>query len=337
MGHKQRQVLPVLTLFNIAVLLALWILESFVAERHWLTTLLTYAPQHGVGIPSTILIVWAAYRREWRAIACNAIALVFFALYFLGLNVPLTSTRTPTGTPLRVMTYNILHGAKGAKHIAEIVNREQPDVLCLQEANASTQWRDLVPELQRLLPGWHMTRYGELVTFSRHPIVSQRIHRLPTRVGAGLLETKVDVKEKQLTVFNVHISIPVAGPAGLRPASLQARAAVRTEQLGVLLHAADAVNSSFIIMGDFNTPPRGHLYRRLSSRFHDAFHSAGPVLGYTYSNTLPVLRIDHIFMGPAVTAHGWYVPEVSASDHRPVVADLVLNGSSEDNELSMQQ
>jgi vancomycin resistance protein VanJ len=174
------------------------------------------------------------------------------------------------------------------------------------------------------------------VTFSRHPIVSQRVHRLPTKIGAGLLETMVDVRGQRLTVFNVHISIPVAGPSGLRPASLRARAAVRAEQLTALSRATDAVKSPVIIMGDFNTPPRGRLYRRLTSRFQDVFHSAGPVLGYTYSSTLPVLRIDYIFTSSTVQARRCFVPEVWASDHRPVVAELVLNGSSEDNELPMR-
>src|SRR4028119_1066331 len=125
-ARKPEHLLLILTVLNVAFLCTLWLLKTFVAERHWLTTALTNMPQHGFGIPTLLLTFWTAFRRDWRAGASNAIALVFFVFYFLGLNVPLTTTSVRTGTSLRVMTYNILHGAKGAEHVIEVVNREQP-------------------------------------------------------------------------------------------------------------------------------------------------------------------------------------------------------------------
>src|SRR5438874_4439538 len=101
---------------------------------------------------------------------------MFFAVALLGVNLPLRARTTlaDEAPRLRLMTFNIEHGAAGAAQVAGAVRRVQPDLLCLQEASAFGAWRDPVPELRRLLPGWSIARHGELATFSRYPILRQR-------------------------------------------------------------------------------------------------------------------------------------------------------------------
>ena len=90
---KQRRLLPRLTTLNLAFLLLLWLLEAFVAERHWLTTLLVYLPQHGFGLPTVLLCLWALARQQWRMLALNSVVLAAFAVVLLGFNVPLRAAK----------------------------------------------------------------------------------------------------------------------------------------------------------------------------------------------------------------------------------------------------
>ncbi len=321
--------LPLLTAANLVFLALLWAGERLVGERHWLTTLLTYVPQHPFGVPSLLLVVWAAGRRRRAALAANALAGAFFLFAFLGLNLPRAHDAGADGVPLRVMTYNIHHGSEGAQGIVAVVQQARPDVLCLQETNAYRDWPDPVPALRQLLPGWHMVRHGDLATFSRHPILSHHVSPLGKRIGRVFLEAVIEKGGAPASVINVHFA------GAVRPGSLARRAAgtpdhlrrtarVRSVQMANLLDVAAKARGRVVIVGDFNTPPRGRLYRRLARGYRDAFREAGRGFGYTFRSDLPVLRIDYVWVGPNVAVRRCLVPGTRASDHRPVVADLEL-------------
>jgi endonuclease/exonuclease/phosphatase family metal-dependent hydrolase len=85
-----------------------------------------------------------------------------------------------------------------------------------------------------------------------------------------------------------------------------------------------------VVCGDFNATPSSPAYRRLAARFLDA-QLAAPEHEpcNTWFSTWPVGRIDHVFVGGAVTVRHVEVPRTSlarmASDHLPVLADLVLS------------
>jgi vancomycin resistance protein VanJ len=212
--------------------------------------------------------------------------------------------------------------------VVDVVEEARADLVCLQEANSFQQWRDPVPQLRRLLPGWYIARRGELATLSRYPILAQRTHHAPWTERV-ILETQVDVKGQQVTVLNVHIST-AAAPYSMRrrpmelPEYLRHVARVRADQVSTLLRVARAAPRPVIIVGDFNTPPRGLLYRQITRRFQDAFETTGWGLGHTYPAHLPLMRIDYIFAGEGLIQSHSSVPKVGASDHRPVVAEITI-------------
>ncbi|HVF11145.1 MAG TPA: endonuclease/exonuclease/phosphatase family protein, partial [Abditibacteriaceae bacterium] len=236
-------------------------------------------------------------------------------------------------TRLRVMTYNIRYGSRGASRIVQIMNETQPDIVCLQETRPELPGPDPVPQMKYLLPDWHLARDGEVTTFSRYPIVAHRSHKMPSRTGRVVLETQIALEGRRLSVFNVHMStaaVPTGGPTSARrsrfgmPIYTSATAAIRRRQTAILLGVTSQATSPQIVMGDFNNPPRGLIYRALKGRFQDAFRAAGWGWGYTFRSDLPLMRIDYIFLGPGVHAVRSFVPRVTASDHRPVVADITV-------------
>jgi len=64
--------------------------------------------------------------------------------------------------------------------------------------------------------------------------------------------------------------------------------------------------------------------RRLKRRLHDTFLIAGTGLGNTLINELPFVRTDQIWINDGMRAAHVFVRRTEHSDHRMIVADLVL-------------
>jgi endonuclease/exonuclease/phosphatase (EEP) superfamily protein YafD len=78
------------------------------------------------------------------------------------------------------------------------------------------------------------------------------------------------------------------------------------------------------VAGDFNNPPRGVLYRRMSVQLSDSFRAAGGGFGYTFRSDFPAMRIDYIWCAPGVRVVRCRTVRSRASDHLPVIADIRL-------------
>jgi len=80
-----------------------------------------------------------------------------------------------------------------------------------------------------------------------------------------------------------------------------------------------------VLAGDLNETPSGSAVGVFLTAFEDAWPDGGSGEGFTIPSDEPTVRFDYILngtgIGPAVHAE---VPATTASDHRPVVADLIL-------------
>lgn len=333
MRRPARSRRPLLTLLSgayLVTLVLLWVAEAVVAERHWLTTLATYAPQQIFGLPLPLLLLASLVKRNRRALKLSIAALLVLLIGLMGFTLPLRLPPRAKGMPIRVMTYNIHHAATSAAEVARVIRDYRPDVVCLQEANACEPWEDPMPDLIRLLPGWHSTSYPrEPAVFSRYPIIEERFMQVRGSSERGVLQVTVLANGRKITILDAHF------PTALKPESLSRRkssirsylrgaAAVRSRQVARLQELAAGSDAPVVIAGDLNTPPRGRLHRRLARSYTDAFNAAGAGFGHTFRSGLPVERIDYVFVGDGVEVRRCFVPRVRASDHRPVVADLVV-------------
>jgi exodeoxyribonuclease-3 len=141
---------------------------------------------------------------------------------------------------LRLLTYNILKGGVGREaHLADVINRERPDIVVLQEATRP----DVVERLARAtdMTQWGSTRGRSLGFLSRVPIDEHRWIR-PRWSQHAFLELRpkgVDVR-----VFGVHLS-------AVHAAWTEAR---RVRELRSLLQAIKAHDRTHhVLVGDFNT------------------------------------------------------------------------------------
>jgi len=246
----------------------------------------------------------------------------------------------PTGTPctrsapLRVMTFNIHHGAKGSQLNLEQVEAEiravNPDVVALQEVdrnNARSAYLDeaawlgerlkLTPvfEDNRPLPGDRgPSGYGNAI-LTRLPVVGTANLRMPNQRGLeprGLLLAALDLHGIPLVVGATHFQHRPAEP--------------RVLQAEYVVKAFEAQRSPRVLMGDLNDEPGTRPLAILGGLLHDVWPEVGRGNGWTHPAFHADRRIDFVLGDAAVRAAqaGTLVSHVS--DHRAVWADLSVTG-----------
>ncbi|MFI0593253.1 endonuclease/exonuclease/phosphatase family protein [Streptomyces griseus] len=251
------------------------------------------------------------------------------------------------GLPLRVATYNI-HAGAGVDGVFDLDRQTaelrslDADVIGLQEVDrhwgARSEWRDLAGELARRLrmhvsfapiysldpaePGAPRAEYGVAV-LSRHRIVSAENHEIarlstqdPNPVPApapGFGEVVVRVRGLPVHVYVTHLDY--------RPDP-----AVRVAQVADTRRIMAEDRGPQILLGDFNAEPAAPELAPLWQELTDADPGAP-----TFPAQDPVKRIDFVAVskGGVGVRRAW-VPESVASDHRAVVADLLVRGRARD-------
>lgn len=332
-SYLRRDRLRLFTIVNALAVILLWAAESHSTDQHWLMLLITYAPQHLLLVPATTLAVWARRCGRRRILALNAGIAVLMLVVFLGFNVPFERLLLPRGRTIRLMSYNIHHADAHLPQVLSAIRQVRPDILCLEEGDSIGGGADPATRVASALPGWHLFRRGEVAVLSRFPIVSTDSYRPPHGSASSTLHVVVDLGGRRLTVVAGHLLNMLApdaarGGVGSIAARMEGISRVREGQYRRMIGTADLSDPPVVIAGDLNTPPRGSIYRRLASRYRDSFCSAGWGFGCTYPSACPLLRIDYVFTGPGVQAKAAFAPPTRASDHRPLVADLVIQDAS---------
>lgn len=168
-----------------------------------------------------------------------------------------------------------------------------------------------------VVPGDPNRQYGT-ATLSSYPIVEQRNTLLPkaheSEEQRGLLEVRLDVNGVDVWVLNTHLQ--------------HTTAEARSLQVDAILDRVAELRGPVVLTGDLNAEPDAPELAPLFAVFDDAWDLAGEGAGYTFRSTDPQVRIDYVLVTPGVDVTRAEVPATEASDHLPVVADLVVSPRS---------
>ncbi len=319
------------------LLCLLLLLTRVVAEGLWWTTLLLYFPQVVYAAPALVLLPWAVHRRDGRALLATLLAVGVVLWPLMGFNVPRPRERDPraVGT-VRLLAYNI-HGATlGIEEVAANVRRFRPDVVVFSEATGWGREEELRDELDGLFPGWSSVRGGDIYIASRWPLQERRAAPLlPINEAGSHLEQRQKVRVAVAAPFGpfhvcgTHFRTAIYGETLLKnrrgvPDYMAKTGGIRLKQAQDVLASLRPLEGPVVLAGDFNTPPAGLIYDRLTRRYRDAFAEAGWGWGYTYPARLPLLRIDYVFHSPHWRTRTAEVGSREGSDHRPLFAELEL-------------
>jgi endonuclease/exonuclease/phosphatase family metal-dependent hydrolase len=245
-----------------------------------------------------------------------------------------------SGESLRVMTYNIhscigIDGKVRPERIISVIRSCRADVIALQEVDANRRRSRGHEQARVIAEALAMSHHyyaisdhdGEqygLAIISRYPLTSVRSGHLTAAnhqrrsEARGAHWVRIDAPGGPVNLINTHL--------GLRREERlrQTEALLGDDWLGQI-----PATEPVILCGDMNAGPRSPVCRSLTRKLIDAQTQARNFRPRaTFISTMPVRRLDHIFVSAHFTIAGVTQPRTPtaavASDHLPVCAELIL-------------
>ncbi len=314
------------------------ILRFLFGDRWWWLFLVnSFAVYLFLPLPLILLLAILVHRREtWIGLG---LASALFAYLFGVLFLPKIPRASASDSTLTVMTYNMLGFNARPEAVVAALRASAADVVTLQELNplaAEAIQRDLAREYpyQILDPQLGVTGLGII---SRYPLQSSD-ERLPgeTWVGTPQIAT-MDFAGTAVMLLHFHPTPTNLGPRDQMNWSVRER----ERQARLIADFVAAHSAPLIAPVDFNANDQSVAYAIVTSVLVDSWREAGWGLGHTFPGAdspgssrprlagVPVpmwlTRIDYIFHSRHWQAtSAWLGPWDGVSDHRPVVARLML-------------
>ncbi|MBB5351755.1 endonuclease/exonuclease/phosphatase (EEP) superfamily protein YafD [Haloferula luteola] len=229
--------------------------------------------------------------------------------------------------PIRVITLNAAHFLYGDP--TADLRGWQPDIVLLQEISPAH-----AQKIADALFGKeaHFRAYSRNAVASRWPIV--REVRNPN-IRFRFFNHNVTIRlpnGRTVEVSNLHLTSAATDLSLWRPTcwkNHRENRRARHFEISVALRILEETcgfpgAQPVILAGDFNAPPTDPIHRLLSQDFLDAFDEAGTGWGNTFQRRIPILRIDQIHATRHFKPLGCRAVTTRHSDHRFVVADLLL-------------
>jgi endonuclease/exonuclease/phosphatase family metal-dependent hydrolase len=229
-----------------------------------------------------------------------------------------------------------LDGRIRPERIAEVLRRCAPDIVALQELDVGRQRSGLIDQAHEIASALNMQfhfhpalhvfeeKYGDAI-LTAGPSHLVKAGALPSTSPAaeprGALWVCTQIGGRRIDIINTHF--------GLASADRRLQAETITGEPW-LKHVAS--HPAVIVVGDFNSIPQSRAYRRLARNLADAHAAAKTRAVATFPSMLPLLRLDHMFVGPAIAVT--HIETVRsrlariASDHLPLVMDFHVTGTA---------
>ncbi len=287
-------------------------------ERGPLIPLLAFTPY--VAAWSVFPALIALFARRWLGAAIAAVTVALFAVSVLPRTFPDRHPGPTQGVDLTVMTANMLEGGADPATIVSLVRNHDIAVLALQEYTPAARDGLAAAGLGTMLP------YGSLAPeldttgsalYSRWPVTADGFHRN----GGGFLQAYATVTPPGAGLLLVESAHPLA-PATL-PYLRNWRADLDAEP------RADPDGTPRILLGDFNSTLDHEPLRALISHgYRDSADAVGAGLIGTWGpydgKPVPPVTIDHVLVDRRIGVRAVLVRHQPRSDHRAVLADLVV-------------
>lgn len=222
---------------------------------------------------------------------------------------------------LRVLVYNVRGFRQGLERVVRVARHFEPDVVLVNESGGRLALRRFGRAMGMGVahdPWSPFRRRIKDAVLVRPPwrIVGHRLHRFPRSRRfhpRGALFAQIGRSGRRVWAVSVHLGL--FGPERRR----------HVEELADLTRGLDG---PVLVGGDLNATPEHPAVRFLGERLWDVWLLGGDVSGETFPAGEPTARIDYLFVSEGVGVERALVPggpeARTASDHRPLVAELIL-------------
>ena len=285
--------------------------------RHPLVAVMAFTPYVAATAPLPVLV--ALVLRRWVVAGTAAVAALALAAVVLprAMDGPQAASADDRGPTLVVMTANLYAGQADARAVIRLVDEHRVDVLSLQELTPEAVERLDRAGAARRLPGRLVQPRPSAAGSGIMARTELRPGGPPDLSGAAQPEAVLD----GTAVPALHVKAAHPRP----PISSWGEQDWRRELRD--LPGPRTGGALRILAGDFNGTIDNREIRRLLGRgYADAADATGEGLRATWpvGRRRPGIVIDHILVPPTIKVRRVTVHEVPGSDHRAVIAELVL-------------
>jgi endonuclease/exonuclease/phosphatase (EEP) superfamily protein YafD len=271
-------------------------------------------------IPPALLALGIGLRQRSRALSLLSAATAAVLLWTTIPAIGLPDRASPAGTSpaLRLFDANLHAANPDVASIAEEIRAAAPDLVALQEVDQDAaagllrsgvlaRFPYRVTEIRNGPPG--------IALWSRFPLADPEV--LDTG-GMPRIRATVLVGARRLRFYNVHVVAPVGKDRALWKAELR-----RVEE------ELRRERGPVVVAGDFNATRHHPSFRRLlRHRLADAHERRGRGWATTWPRDRwplpPLMRLDHVLVSPDIGVRSVTEGHGQGSDHRPIIAELVL-------------
>lgn len=239
--------------------------------------------------------------RAWKASAAAGLAALACCGWWIAAAVYPQRAAPQAENSIRLLLWNTGRVRADAPELLERVSNMQPDLAAFVESG------DMAAFVPGALPaGYRLADLGGgLTVMARGSIRDTSLTRFGGKHRAGACTVDLAGKPVRLLVVDLDSNPFVSKPAAMR-------------SLREFIHRVQPD----LICGDFNTPADSVWFEDLRRDHVHAFEMSGTGLHATWPNILPVLAIDHIWVGGSFAAHTCRTLPATGSDHRMVMAEV---------------
>ena len=320
-----------------------WLYHHGPARTAWVE-LLRYLPFLAYVAPAALALALSFWLSGgWRLAAVLALALMVTSVMDVSLGRGRTEVAAdaPGTRTVRFMTYNIksyraTFRRGGFVALNHEIEQQQPDILVMQDAREVSRRGDLPYGMRDVLPKHKLYAYGQYAVASRFPISGCKPLDMSLKDEQhDYVRCTVDIDGTLIDLVNTHLLTPREGLNATREDRLgglddwQVNFADRLSQAERIAATLTPLKRPTIVAGDLNAPEHSVVVRTLlDTGLRNAFSAAGRGWGFTHGHSLKpgvsFLRIDHILVSPEIGVRSAWVGWRGGSEHRPVVAELVV-------------
>lgn len=294
-------------------------IAGWLGGLHWFLELSShFIAWHALASALTLVLFLACRRWKWAAAA--------LMLFLVQASVPLPwywpvhQGATTEQGHCRILLANVLSSNSDTRHLLELIDETDPDVVCVQEV--TRDWAEVLRGLEARYPVSLVVprpdNFG-IALYSRlsGPLPELRFQR---EHGVPAIETSFEANGRTVHLLTVH-TLPPIGPrlAGRRDAQLASTRAWVEGQPGPA-----------IVVGDLNLTMFSPVYRRWIAGTALRNVRAGHGVIGTWPAWVPGLRLplDQCLVTEGIGVLGVRAGTAIGSDHLPLIIDLRIPGCS---------
>jgi endonuclease/exonuclease/phosphatase family metal-dependent hydrolase len=250
--------------------------------------------------------------------------------------------------------YNWTHNKETGEKMMNLIKKENPSILCLQEFYTDNKNLNNLEFIQKDL-GYkyvhfrktYSLRGGEcwgVATFSRYPIIEENKVPFDQKSNNVCIRTSIKIKDSIFQIYNTHLQSLHFGVKDYQYlkqvkddldnsqwdrtksilTKLKKGYSERAGQANIIAVDMAQTQGTKILMGDFNDIPMSYTYNTVSDGLNDAYTQAGNGFSPTIDLYLPNLRIDYILADKNLNCNSYKRIKKELSDHYPIIASFTI-------------